>query len=165
MFSFKIIQNWTKDLFHSTVLTFEKHLYLFNCSDGTQRNAIEQNIKFNKINNIFYNSSSVDAYLGTYGFSMSRNEQVTGQLIAHKTNINNKQISNNIPDKTTTLTQQDNNQNKQNKQNKQISNDLPDFNKKFKKPRIEDNPIDKKLFLWGPPHFTKNFEKCKRFLY
>ena len=84
MFSFKIIQNWTKDLFHTTVLSIEKQNYMFNCGDGTQRNAADQNIKFNKVNTIFYNSSSIDAYLGTYGFSMTRKDQIGGQVIAPK---------------------------------------------------------------------------------
>ena len=166
MFSIKILQNCTNDLFHSTVLSFEKKQYLFNCSDGTQRNAIDQNIKLNKISNIFFNSSSVDAYLGTYGFTMTRSEQVTTQLIAQKTNMNNKQLSSNIPDKLTmlTLTQQDN-QDKQdkNKPIKQLSSNLPDIDNKLKKQRIEDSPPEKNPFLWGPPHFSKNFESVKGF--
>jgi ribonuclease Z len=83
MYSFKILQNCSRDLFHSSVLLFDQKTYLFNCSDGTQRNAIEQSIKFHKISNIFYNSAHIDAYLGSYGMLMSRNEQVTGQLLAH----------------------------------------------------------------------------------
>jgi ribonuclease Z len=84
MYSFKIIQNWTRDLFHSSALMFDQKIYFFNCSDGTQRNALEQGIKFHKISNFFFNNSHIDAYTGSYGMIMSRNEQITGQLIAHK---------------------------------------------------------------------------------
>ena len=76
MYSYKILQNWTKDLFHSSIVVFDKKSYLFNCCDGTQRNMSQQNIRFNKIGHIFFNSSSIDSYLGSYGFYMSRNDQV-----------------------------------------------------------------------------------------
>jgi ribonuclease Z len=90
MYSFKILQNCSKDLFHSSVIQFDQKVYMFNCSDGTQRNALEQGLKFHKISNIFYSSSHIDNYLGTYGMLMSRNEQVTGQLLAHMQSNNGK---------------------------------------------------------------------------
>jgi ribonuclease Z len=90
MYTFKILQNCSRDLFHSSVIQFDQKAYLFNCSDGTQRNALEQGLKFHKLTNIFYNSSHIDTYLGTYGLLMSRNEQITGQLMAHMQANNGK---------------------------------------------------------------------------
>ena len=74
MYSFRILENYSKDMFHSSILRFDKVSYLFNCCDGTQRNALDQGIKFQKIKTIFFNSSKTDCYLGTYGFLMSRGE-------------------------------------------------------------------------------------------
>ena len=70
MYSFRILQNYSRDMFHCSILRFDKSSYLFNCCDGTQRNALEQGIKFPKIKCIFYNSSKIDCYLGSYGFLM-----------------------------------------------------------------------------------------------
>jgi ribonuclease Z len=92
MYSFRVLQNWSRDLFHSSLFQFDRKSYLFNCSDGTQRNAIDQGVKIHKLASIFYNSAHVDAYLGTYGLWMTRTEQVTGQLIAHETNQKEKKI-------------------------------------------------------------------------
>ena len=74
MYSFKILENYSKDMFHSSIIRFDKASYLFNCCDGTQRNALDQGIKFPKIKSIFFNSSQIDCYLGCYGFLMSRGE-------------------------------------------------------------------------------------------
>ena len=49
MYSYRILQNYSKDMFHCSILRFDKGSYLFNCCDGTQRNALEQGIKFTKI--------------------------------------------------------------------------------------------------------------------
>ena len=53
MYSFRILENYSKDMFHSSILRFDKTSYLFNCCDGTQRNALDQGIKFQKIKAIF----------------------------------------------------------------------------------------------------------------
>ncbi len=74
MYSFRILENYSKDMFHSSIIRFDKYSYLFNCCDGTQRNALDQGIKFPKIKSIFFNSSQIDCYLGCYGFLMSRGE-------------------------------------------------------------------------------------------
>ena len=47
------LQNYSKDMFHCSILRFDRASYLFNCCDGTQRNALEQGIKFPKIKCIF----------------------------------------------------------------------------------------------------------------
>ena len=74
MYSFRILENYSKDMFHSSIIRFDKASYLFNCSDGTQRNALDQGIKFPKIKSIFFNSCETDCYLGCYVFLMSRGE-------------------------------------------------------------------------------------------
>ena len=57
MYSLKIIQNKTKDMFNSTILIFSGKSYMFNCCEGTQRNAADQGIRFKNINSIFFSSS------------------------------------------------------------------------------------------------------------
>ena len=47
-----IIQNKTKDMFNSTILIFSGKSYMFNCCEGTQRNAADQGIRFKNINSI-----------------------------------------------------------------------------------------------------------------
>ena len=81
MYTYKILQNYTQEMFHCSVLQFDKDSYMFNCCDGTQRNALDQGIKFIKIKNVFYNSSHSNCYIGTYGFIMSRGEQTFNQFI------------------------------------------------------------------------------------
>lgn len=76
MYSIKLIQNKSKDLFNSMVLIFSNKSYLFNCCEGTQRNASDQGIKFKNIDEIFYSSSEINCYSGTFGFIMSRSEQL-----------------------------------------------------------------------------------------
>ena len=151
MYSFKILSNWSKDLFHSSIITFEKKSYLFNCSDGTQRNLSHQNIKFNKINHIFFNSASIDAYLGSYGFSMSRNETLGSVFAKIEENPDNNSLISNEEDKKSE------NENLNNKKN----------NKKDYK--IKDNLIplmeesSKPLYFWGPQPLRNNFDFCKYF--
>jgi ribonuclease BN (tRNA processing enzyme) len=79
MFSYKILQNWTREFFHSSILTFDKKIYLFNCSDSSQRNFLDQKLRFNKVAHVFYNSAHSESVLGTFGFSMSRSEQINLQ--------------------------------------------------------------------------------------
>ena len=79
MYTYKILQNWTRELFHSSVIQFEKKSYLFNCSDGSQRNFMEQKMKFPKVTDVFYNSGNLENMLGSFGFSLSRSEQI-GQI-------------------------------------------------------------------------------------
>jgi ribonuclease BN (tRNA processing enzyme) len=74
-------------MFHSSLITFEKDSYLFNCSDGTQRNALDQGIKFTKINSIFYSSSHSNCYLGTFGLVMSRTEQSQAKTPLNQVNL------------------------------------------------------------------------------
>ena len=87
MYSFRILENYSKDMFHSSILRFDKSSYLFNCCDGTQRNALDQGIKFPKIKAIFFNSSQTDCYLGCYGFLMSRGEMNFTKAFAIAKNI------------------------------------------------------------------------------
>jgi len=89
-------------MFPCSILRFDKASYLFNCCDGTQRNALEQGIKFPKIKCIFFNSSKIDCYLGTYGFLMSRGEmninkayQLAKNLVEKEKNVS-KPILNHI---------------------------------------------------------------------
>ena len=90
MYSFRILENYSKDMFHSSIIRFDKASYLFNCCDGTQRNALDQGIKFPKIKSIFFNSSQIDCYLGCYGFLMSRGEMNISRAFAIAQNIVNK---------------------------------------------------------------------------
>ena len=90
MYSFKILENYSKDMFHSSIIRFDKASYLFNCCDGTQRNALDQGIKFPKIKSIFFNSSQIDCYLGCYGFLMSRGEMNFSRAYAIVQSIVNK---------------------------------------------------------------------------
>ena len=76
MYTLKILQNMSKDMFNSTILIFKNKSYLFNVSDGTQRNAVDQCIKINKINEVFFSSSNIDNYTGIFGLLMSRNEMI-----------------------------------------------------------------------------------------
>ena len=87
MYTYRILQNYSNDMFHSSLITFEKDSYLFNCSDGTQRNALDQGIKFTKINSIFYSSSHSNCYLGTFGLVMSRTEQSQTKTPLNQVNL------------------------------------------------------------------------------
>ena len=90
MYTYRILENYSNDMFHSSILQFDKESYLFNCGDGTQRNALDQGIKFSKIQNVFYNSSHSNTYLGTYGFVMSRGEQTFSQFISKSKELSQK---------------------------------------------------------------------------
>lgn len=110
MYSLKIIQNKTKDMFNSTVLMFSGKSYMFNCCEGTQRNAADQGIKFKNINSIFFSSSEIDCYSGVFGFLMSRSEQIVDNTLTNKNNKskvkenkNNKQIKENKNDNKESL--------------------------------------------------------------
>ena len=81
MYSFRILENYSKDMFHSSIIRFHKSSYLFNCCDGTQRNIIDQEIKFAKIKSIFFNSSKIDCYSGVYGLLMARELLNTSKLL------------------------------------------------------------------------------------
>lgn len=142
MYSFKILQNWTRDLYHSSALVFDKKIYLFNCSDGTQRNAFDQGLRLHKMNNIFYNSAHIDAYLGTFGMWMSRNEQVTGQLLAHE--------------------------NSQKEKSQNVENSDKKNTQKLPKKKLGNDEITEKdrcMKLWGPPGFGNNFRHVKHFFF
>ena len=136
MYSFRILQNYSKDMFPCSILRFDKASYLFNCCDGTQRNALEQGIKFPKIKCIFFNSSKIDCYLGTYGFLMSRGEM----------NINKAyQLAKNLVEKEKNAS-------------KPILNHINTQNK--------GNDIFSEIqqcLLFGPPNFSNNFLYTQQF--
>ena len=136
MYSFRILQNYSKDMFPCSILRFDKASYLFNCCDGTQRNALEQGIKFPKIKCIFFNSSTIDCYLGTYGFLMSRGEM----------NINKAyQLAKNLVEKEKNVS-------------KPILNHINAQNK--------GNDIFSEIqqcLLFGPPNFSNNFLYTQQF--
>ena len=136
MYSFRILQNYSKDMFPCSILRFDKASYLFNCCDGTQRNALEQGIKFPKIKCIFFNSSKIDCYLGTYGFLMSRGEM----------NINKAyQLAKNLVEKEKNVS-------------KPIINHINTQNK--------GNDIFSEIqqcLLFGPPNFSNNFLYTQQF--
>ena len=140
MYSFRILQNYSKDMFPCLILRFDKASYLFNCCDGTQRNALEQGIKFPKVKCIFYNSSKIDCYLGSYGFLMSRGEM----------NINRAyQLAKNIEEKE---------KEKEKNISKPILNHINGQNK--------ENDIFSEIqqcLLYGPPNFSQNFIYSQRF--
>jgi ribonuclease Z len=97
------------------------------------------------MNNIFYNSAHIDAYLGTYGMWMSRNEQVTGQLLAHE-NV-----------------QKEKGANAQNVQNSDKKKTPKPPKKKLGNDEI--NEKDRSMKLWGPPGFSNNFKHVKHFFF
>jgi len=136
MYSFRILQNYSKDMFPCSILRFDKASYLFNCCDGTQRNALEQGIKFPKIKCIFFNSSKIDCYLGAYGFLMSRGEM----------NINKAyQLAKNLVEKEKNVS-------------KPILNHINTQNK--------GNDIFSEIqqcLLFGPPNFSNNFLYTQQF--
>ena len=136
MYSFRILQNYSKDMFPCSILRFDKASYLFNCCDGTQRNALEQGIKFPKIKCIFFNSSKINCYLGRYGFLMSRGEM----------NINKAyQLAKNLVEKEKNVS-------------KPILNHINTQNK--------GNDIFSEIqqcLLFGPPNFSNNFLYTQQF--
>ncbi len=171
MYSYKILQNCTKDVFHSSILQFEKKSYLFNCSDGTQRNLCSQNIKFNKISHIFFNTASVDAYSGCYGFSMSRNEQIKPLNTDENIDQESKKIKGKIPSKKNNKIIKEKNLENEKIENLNIDQleniDTINNNKKYSKLKSYLIPImegtGKPLYFWGPPPLRSNFDYCKYF--
>ena len=139
MYSFRILQNYSKDMFPCSILRFDKASYLFNCCDGTQRNALEQGIKFTKIKCIFYNSSKIDCYLGSYGFLMSRGEMNISRAYQMAKNLEEKEK--NIPNIHKPILNQINSQNKDNNILSEIQQCL----------------------LFGPPNFSNNFIYSREF--
>ena len=136
MYSFRILQNYSKDMFPCSILRFDKASYLFNCCDGTQRNALEQGIKFPKIKCIFYNSSKIDCYLGSYGFLMSRGEMNINRAYQLAKNIEEKEKNTSKP-----ILNHINSQNKGNDIFSEIQQCL----------------------LFGPPNFSQNFIYTQQF--
>ena len=138
MYSFRVLQNYSKDMFPCSILRFDKASYLFNCCDGTQRNALEQGIKFTKIKCIFYNSSKIDCYLGSYGFLMSRGEMNISRAFQIAKNLEEKEKNINI--------------------HKPILNQINSQNK--------DNNVLSEIqqcLLFGPPNFSNNFIYSREF--
>ena len=82
--TYKFIQCTMNDINHSSLININNSYYMFNCPDGTQRNMIEHDVKFNKVNSIFFTDNSSEMINGFYGFSMSRWEQVSGILLGHE---------------------------------------------------------------------------------
>ena len=123
-------------MFPCSILRFDKASYLFNCCDGTQRNALEQGIKFPKIKCIFYNSSKIDCYLGSYGFLMSRGEMNINRAYQLAENIEEKEKNTSKP-----ILNHINSQNKGNDIFSEIQQCL----------------------LFGPPNFSQNFIYTQQF--
>ena len=143
MYSFRILQNYSKDMFHCSILRFDNSSYLFNCCDGTQRNALEQGIKFPKVKCIFYNSSKIDCYLGAYSFLAFRGE----------ININRAyQLAKNLES------------NKKNKEEKEKNVSKPTLNH-INSQNKESNIFSEiqQCLLFGPPNFSQNFLASKEF--
>ena len=136
MYSFRVLQNYSKDMFPCSILRFDKASYLFNCCDGTQRNALEQGIKFPKIKCIFYNSSKIDCYLGSYGFLMSRGEMNINRAYQLAKNFEEKEKNTSKP-----ILNHINSQNKGNDIFSEIQQCL----------------------LFGPPNFSQNFIYTQQF--
>ena len=166
MYSFRILENYSKDMFHSSILRFDKTSYLFNCCDGTQRNALDQGIKFQKIKTIFFNSSKTDCYLGTYGFLMSRGEINFTKAFATK-NQNQNQEKKDKNNEKNDKNEKDNKNEEKNKSKKK--NKSPD--RKIIKPILNKmgsetkNPFEdiQQCTLYGPPNFSLNFMHSKNF--
>ena len=153
MYSFRILQNYSKDMCHCSILRFDRVSYLFNCCDGTQRNALEQGIKFPKIKCIFYNSSQIDHYLGTYGFLMSRGEMNISRVFQLAKNLANDKKSNENE--------------KEKKGKKLILNLIHSKNgENQNNNEFNDNNIFSEIqqcLLYGPPNFSQNFIYSRQF--
>ena len=165
MYSFRILENYSKDMFHSSIIRFDKASYLFNCGDGTQRNALDQGIKFIKIKSIFFNSSETDCYLGCYGFLMSRGEMNFSKAYAIIKNLENLI-------KTDSEEFYKNPKKKEEKNNeKNKSKDKSPNKKKEIKPILNKlgpdviNPFEnlQQCTLFGPPNFSNNFKNSQFF--
>jgi ribonuclease Z len=139
---------------HCSILRFDRVSYLFNCCDGTQRNALEQGIKFPKIKCIFYNSSQIDHYLGTYGFLMSRGEMNISRVFQLAKNLANDKKSKNEKEK-------------EKKGKKPILNLIHSKNgENHNNNENNDNNIFSEIqqcLLYGPPNFSQNFIYSRQF--
>ena len=181
MYSFRILENYSKDMFHSSIIRFDKESYLFNCCDGTQRNALDQGIKFPKIKSIFFNSSETDCYLGCYGFLMSRGEMNFSRAYALVKNMEssakkNEEKSNNDKNEENKKLQnkeKDNNEEneKSGKKGKNQKRDKSPDKKSAIKPILNKlgpeakNPFEEiqQCTLFGPPNFSNNFKDTQFF--
>lgn len=181
MYSFRILENYSKDMFHSSIIRFDKNSYLFNCCDGTQRNALDQGIKFTKIKSIFFNSSQTDCYLGSYGFLMSRGEMNISKAYAIYKNIESsaqkedekkeKKEKNQKKEKKEENKMSDEKQKqkeKNNEANKNKKNDKTPDKKNIEKPILNQegkNPFQdiEQCNLFGPPNFSENFKDSYNF--
>ena len=179
MYSFRILENYSKDMFHSSIIRFDKASYLFNCCDGTQRNALDQGIKFPKIKSIFFNSSQIDCYLGCYGFLMSRGEMNISRAFSIAQNIVNK----NDDDEKSNKNNSKQSKNEDNKNIKDKEKNNKEKNKKKKRDKSPDkkvvikpilnkinetdykNPFEEiqQCSLFGPPNFSQNFKDTQNF--
>lgn len=81
--SLKIIQSSMPDINISIIINLNNSYYIINCPDGTQRNLIENNIKFNKVKTIFITNPNPSNLSGLFGFTASRTEQSSGFLLGH----------------------------------------------------------------------------------
>ena len=171
MYSFRILENFSKDMFHSSILRFDKASYLFNCCDGTQRNALDQGIKFTKIKSIFFSSSQTDCYLGCYGFLMSRGEMNFTKAFAIAKNIESAQTKDIEMDKSYKNAKM-NEENKDGKnKDKNKSRDKSPNKKITIKPILNKlgpdakNPFEdiQQCTLFGPPNFSQNFKNSQNF--
>ena len=173
MYSFRILENYSKDMFHSSIIRFDKASYLFNCCDGTQRNALDQGIKFPKIKSIFFNSSKTDCYLGTYGFLMSRGEMNISRAYALVKNIESQtQKNKNEDDKSEDSKISTNNKDKKESKKKGKKKDKSPDKQNIKKPILNKlngpdaiNPFQEiqQCTLFGPPQFSNNFKHSYNF--
>ncbi|MCQ2817887.1 MAG: hypothetical protein MJ252_11540, partial [archaeon] len=148
MYTYRILSNYSKDMFHCSILSFQNDTYMFNCCDGTQRNALEQGIKFGKIKQIFFNSSHSNCYLGSYGFLMSRGQQAYSAYITNLKNAQKKLSSGdsngeNIPEIEIKKEEKEKKTNKKDKKEK--------GNKKDKSSKEDKvlHPVSAQLY--GPP--------------
>ena len=169
MYSFRILENYSKDMFHSSIIRFDKASYLFNCCDGTQRNALDQGIKFPKIKSIFFNSSETDCYLGCYGFLMSRGEMNFSRAFAIVKNLDTNSKKED-EEKKEGEKKNEKKEKKENKEKNKKKDKSPD-KKSIIKPILNKlgpevkNPFEdiKQCSLFGPPNFSQNFKNSQNF--
>ena len=185
MYSFRILENYSKDMFHSSILRFDKVSYLFNCCDGTQRNALDQGIKFQKIKTIFFNSAKTDCYLGTYGFLMSRGEINFTKAFAIMKNIESSATKSQNQEKKDKNSEKKDKNNEKNDKNNENENEKDNKNEEKNKSKKKNKSPDRKIIkpilnkmgsetknpfegiqqctLYGPPNFSNNFMHSRNF--
>ena len=79
-FKFQIIQNWSRDTFHSSLIeTDNKSLYLFNTSDGMQRDLINK-YNINQIKHIFLSGNKKDMIYSYLGMLYLQDKQAKNQV-------------------------------------------------------------------------------------